>query len=109
MPERESGSQAGKAEPLPDPSKRFYSARLDDDFLEHFAVRRPVEADSSLHIFKRFPTTAARVLSRRRDASIAENGGPLLLAGIVDFHRLHFALTAVLVELKVVMVLIADL
>ncbi len=33
MPERESGSRAGRAEPSRGPSKRSYSARLDDDLL----------------------------------------------------------------------------
>lgn len=33
MPERKSGPQAGGAESSPDPSKRSYGARLDEDLL----------------------------------------------------------------------------
>ena len=35
MPERKSGAQLGGAEPSPVPSKRSYSARLDEDLLVH--------------------------------------------------------------------------
>src|SRR5450432_1793642 len=40
MPERKSGSQAGGAAPSPVPSKRSYSARLDDDLLAQLRASR---------------------------------------------------------------------